>query len=67
MDTPCIKVCVIDAASALCRGCGRTIDEIAQWSALSDDARRAIMAQLPARLAAAGLPPPEPMSKPSAP
>jgi predicted Fe-S protein YdhL (DUF1289 family) len=51
---------VIDAASALCRGCGRTIDEIAQWAALSETTRRSIMAALPTRMAAAGLPPPQP-------
>jgi hypothetical protein len=37
--------------TALCEGCHRTIDEIARWSTLGDDARRAIWAQLPARRA----------------
>ncbi|WP_249123521.1 MULTISPECIES: DUF1289 domain-containing protein [unclassified Bradyrhizobium] len=58
VDTPCIKVCVIDPLSGLCRGCGRTLAEIGAWSALSPDARRTVMAALPARLAAAGLPAP---------
>jgi len=49
MDTPCVKICTLDHASGLCLGCGRTIEEIARWGALSDDERRRIMAELPAR------------------
>jgi len=52
-STPCVKTCVIDPVSALCIGCGRTIGEIAGWSALDESRRRAIMIELPARLAAA--------------
>ncbi|MBI5114114.1 DUF1289 domain-containing protein [Rhodoplanes serenus] len=51
MDTPCIKVCTVDRASGLCVGCGRSLDEIAEWADLSAAARRRIMAELPARLA----------------
>ncbi len=50
VSTPCIKVCVIDPASGLCKGCGRTLDEIAQWSGLSEAEQLAIMAVLPERL-----------------
>jgi predicted Fe-S protein YdhL (DUF1289 family) len=39
----------MDEASGLCVGCARTLDEIAAWSVLDDDARRAILAALPAR------------------
>jgi len=49
METPCIDVCEIDAASGLCIGCGRSIDEVARWSEMSPVERRAIMATLPAR------------------
>jgi hypothetical protein len=49
MESPCIKVCVIDAVSRLCTGCGRTLDEIAGWSAYSAAERRRIMGELPAR------------------
>jgi uncharacterized protein len=41
----------MDATSGLCLGCGRTLDEIARWSAMSNEKRRAIMAELPARIA----------------
>jgi predicted Fe-S protein YdhL (DUF1289 family) len=47
--TPCNKVCTIDPATGLCAGCGRTLDEIARWGALSDPARARIMAELPRR------------------
>ncbi len=50
ISSPCTKVCVIDSASGLCSGCGRTLDEIAKWGSLSEDERRAIMATLPQRL-----------------
>lgn len=51
--TPCIKICVMDPASGLCRGCGRTLDEIARWGSMSEAERRAIMAGLGTRLAGA--------------
>jgi uncharacterized protein len=43
---------VVDPASRLCVGCGRSLDEIASWTALDDTERKRIMAQLPSRLAA---------------
>lgn len=49
MDTPCIKVCVIDPGSQLCVGCARTLAEIAAWGSLSDDERARIMTELPDR------------------
>ena len=56
-SSPCTKVCVLDAATGLCCGCGRTRDEIAAWDSLSEDRRRAVMAGLGARMRAAGLTP----------
>jgi uncharacterized protein len=53
LSTPCIKVCVIDPISALCIGCGRTVDEIAVWTALNEAERLAVMAGLGERLAKA--------------
>lgn len=52
-SSPCTKVCVLDAVTGLCEGCGRTRDEIARWGSLSEAQRRAIMAGLPERLARA--------------
>jgi predicted Fe-S protein YdhL (DUF1289 family) len=49
--SPCTKVCQIDAGSGLCRGCARSLDEIARWSQMSEAERAAVVAALPARLA----------------
>lgn len=51
MLSPCNKVCTIDEASGWCRGCGRTLAEIAAWASLGDAAQREIAARLPPRLA----------------
>ena len=51
LETPCIDVCEMDEGTGLCRGCGRTIDEIARWAGMSPEERRDIMAVLPARKA----------------
>jgi uncharacterized protein len=49
VPSPCISVCRMDAATGWCEGCWRTIDEIAGWSRMSDDERRAVWAALPRR------------------
>ena len=43
----------MDPVSGLCTGCLRTLAEIAAWSVLEDDERRAIWAALPLRRSAA--------------
>ena len=52
-SSPCTKLCILDAVTGLCEGCGRTRDEIAQWGSLSESRRRAVMTTLEARLRAA--------------
>jgi uncharacterized protein len=54
--SPCNRVCVVHPARQICIGCGRTLGEIAHWIELSGPERDSIMAQLPARLAAAHSP-----------
>ena len=49
VPSPCINVCQIDAASGLCTGCRRTLDEIASWSRLDDARKRAVWARLAER------------------
>lgn len=56
-DTPCVAVCMIDPRTKLCFGCGRTLPEIARWHAMAGAERLAVMAQLPSRMADAGLEP----------
>ena len=50
IETPCIKLCTLDARKGLCLGCGRTVDEIARWTTMSDSERNQVMSELPARL-----------------
>jgi predicted Fe-S protein YdhL (DUF1289 family) len=45
----------MDERTGWCRGCFRTLDEIAAWAQLDDDAKRAVWRQLAAR--AQALPP----------
>jgi uncharacterized protein len=52
MESPCNKVCEIDDATGWCRGCGRTLGEIAAWASSDDATQRAIVERLPPRLAA---------------
>ena len=51
VDSPCIKVCVIHPEERLCVGCLRTMEEIATWSRLTPEERRAITADLTSRAA----------------
>lgn len=50
VPSPCTNVCRIDRRSGWCEGCRRTVDEITRWPMADDDARRAILAQLPDRV-----------------
>ena len=50
MESPCILVCSIDLKTGYCFGCGRTRDEIAQWTLYSPEKRRDIMEELAGRL-----------------
>jgi predicted Fe-S protein YdhL (DUF1289 family) len=49
IESPCVKVCTLDAGSAVCVGCRRTIAEIARWASMDAAERASIMADLPAR------------------
>jgi predicted Fe-S protein YdhL (DUF1289 family) len=49
VESPCVKICVVDPATGHCLGCHRTPDEIATWSAMTPEARRAVLADLPGR------------------
>jgi predicted Fe-S protein YdhL (DUF1289 family) len=52
IETPCIKVCTLDARMGVCLGCGRTIDEIARWANMNTSERSKIMGELSSRLVA---------------
>lgn len=42
VPSPCVSVCRMDAASGLCTGCLRTLDEIAGWSRMEDACKRRV-------------------------
>ncbi|MBL8019300.1 MAG: DUF1289 domain-containing protein [Leptospirales bacterium] len=44
IESPCIDVCIMDEYNGLCRGCLRTLDEIASWSRLSDEEKLRVVA-----------------------
>jgi uncharacterized protein len=52
--SPCIGICRMSADGTLCIGCHRTIDEIAAWSRASQEFKREVWRQLPARRASGG-------------
>ena len=51
IETPCIKICVVDPDTGFCIGCGRTRLEIGAWLAMAAEERRTVMGQLPERVA----------------
>ncbi|MEM6905123.1 MAG: DUF1289 domain-containing protein [Pseudomonadota bacterium] len=51
IESPCVKICVLHHEARICVGCYRTGEEIARWSRLTPEERRAIMAELPDRAA----------------
>ncbi len=51
IKTPCIKVCMVDASTGWCLGCGRTLNEIASWVKIGSGARDTVIDALPGRIA----------------
>jgi uncharacterized protein len=40
-DAPCIAICSTSQGDSVCKGCGRTFDEVQRWTGLSPGAKRA--------------------------
>jgi predicted Fe-S protein YdhL (DUF1289 family) len=51
VPSPCVSVCRMNPASELCEGCFRTLDEIADWSRMDDDGKRAVWRAIGERIA----------------
>ena len=49
-SSPCIDVCRHDPKTRWCLGCGRTADEIGEWSKLTPFRRRRLQQELAHRL-----------------
>ena len=52
--SPCLGICLMDPKTRQCRGCLRTVEEIAAWYEASAAEKRAILAALEARRSGAG-------------
>ena len=50
IQSPCKLICELDLEKGLCKGCGRSREEIAKWTRYSDAQRAFIMTELEARL-----------------
>jgi predicted Fe-S protein YdhL (DUF1289 family) len=53
VPSPCLSVCRMDPARALCDGCFRTLDEIAGWSRMRDESKREVWQAIGERIARA--------------
>ncbi|WP_082992739.1 DUF1289 domain-containing protein [Erythrobacter sp. QSSC1-22B] len=51
MKSPCNQICQIDRPTGFCTGCGRTLDEIAEWPKASRERKLRILAELAHRIA----------------
>ncbi|MEM7496567.1 MAG: DUF1289 domain-containing protein [Pseudomonadota bacterium] len=51
IESPCVKICMLHPETRLCVGCARTGDEIARWTRMTPEDRRAVMAELSGRQA----------------
>ena len=40
-DTPCIAICSTSQGDEVCKGCGRTFDEVQRWTEMSPGEKRA--------------------------
>ncbi|MFV8835394.1 DUF1289 domain-containing protein [Aquisalimonas sp.] len=45
-ESPCVGLCQMDGQRRYCMGCGRTLNEIATWSRMSVDDKRAVLARV---------------------
>ena len=50
VSSPCVGICQLDTASKICLGCGRTLEEIANWQLMDAMQKHQVMKRLPPRL-----------------
>ena len=43
IPSPCIKQCEIDSRTGLCKGCYRTINEIAEWGIMNNSQKNKVL------------------------
>jgi predicted Fe-S protein YdhL (DUF1289 family) len=57
VPSPCLSVCRMDPAREWCEGCFRSLDEIAAWGRMRDEAKRVVWRSIGERIARAALAP----------
>ena len=46
IDSPCIDICTIDRDSGECIGCGRTVEEVRNWTNFNNLKKKQILENL---------------------
>lgn len=46
VNSPCTRVCKLDSLRTFCLGCGRTVEEIADWPQATEARRLEILGRL---------------------
>ena len=46
IDSPCIDICTIDQDSGECIGCGRTVEEVRNWTNFDNLKKKQILENL---------------------
>ena len=49
VPSPCTRICMVDDARYICRGCYRTLDEISKWASYSREEKLALLTELAQR------------------
>ena len=49
VPSPCISICAMDETTGFCKGCKRTINEVAMWLYMTDDEKALVVAELEKR------------------
>jgi predicted Fe-S protein YdhL (DUF1289 family) len=51
IESPCVRVCILDRVHRLCIGCYRSLDEISYWTRYSNAQRQQVLSQIEIRRA----------------
>ena len=46
VDNSCTKNCSLNTSTNICEGCGRTLDEIIEWTRMTDEEKQLVMNRL---------------------
>lgn len=49
VPSPCVSICELDERNGRCKGCFRTLQEIAAWGQLNDEGRLVVWQHIEAR------------------